>query len=59
MDKETEKFIMNMTQKMSILLIENIELQTKLDIANEKIESYEQQHIENVVASHEEKIEGK
>jgi len=59
MDKETEKFIMNMTQKMSILLIENIELQTKLDIANEKIESYEQQHIENVITSHEEKMEGK
>lgn len=59
MDKETEKFIMNMTQKMSFLLIENIELQTKLDMANEKIAAYEQQHIENVIASHEEKMEGK
>ena len=59
MDKETEKFIMKMTQKMSILLVENIELQTQNEILNEKIAQYEQQQIENTIAAHEEQMEGK
>lgn len=59
MDKETEIFIMKMTQKMTLLMIENIELQAKIDIQEEKIAAYEQQHIEDAINAHEEKIEGK